>query len=204
MILIPITTYIYFYIKYKYVCPQNEQKINQEFYEEIAKTPGIVVEKFSTFDCDGWADLNINNKGSASIFYSGKGKISIKGVPGYSTSFTCYNIDTDGRPTRYVADLTLQLTEESPYKRWFPFKIESLEDLAVNYDQMIDSLEKLPKNPEMVQFKDSWGDRQIVKNPNPDYRLYTKLPSGWPFLPQILTTEVACDLYTISSNAGMN
>ncbi len=189
--------YAFVLVKSLTFCVVRERAIKVAFNEEIKTTSGIEVEDFRTLNCDGWGTFVIEDKGEVWINYHNNGGISIRRIDSYSTGFRCYNVDYKGRPISYAHELDLWLEEGGPYQKWFPYTVTSLQDLVDKYDDIIASLEKLPKNPELVEVKYIRGKRKTLKYPNEEYRLYWKRSGLFSQL-NIFKRPVACDLYTLS------
>lgn len=179
------------------MCGIKEKNIAKRFSKEMETTEGLIVENFDTYDCDGWANVQIEGKGKALIFYDENGNVSVRGITSYPTSFVCYYVDSNEKPTRYAGNFVLWLDKDSPYEKWFPFEINNLQDLVLRYDDIVDSMEKLPKNPELVDFEDRFEKRNVLKNYDENFRLYWKASPYWFDHFNILKKDVACDLYIL-------
>ncbi len=193
----------YFYFDIMVLDQYREKQIAKDFQNEIYQTQGLKVIKFFTFDGDGWADLEVIDKGKVSLFYHGWHKFSLRNINGYSMTFPCVLLNRDSDKVGYGGEESIWLYAGSPYLKWFP-QVDSLQDLVDKYDQVIKSLEKLPKDPELREYTDPiWkGKRVTLANPDEKFRIYHKpnyllapiylLQKSNPFATR------ACDLFTVS------
>lgn len=112
-------------------------RINEDFLNEVSELPGLTVDDFYLNSWDGFsrALITVPNKGKVDMYYYNKGVFSIISIGGHSLLFPCNN-------TRY----STWLYKGSPYLDWFP-EVNSLQDLAKKYDNIVTSIEKLPTVP---------------------------------------------------------
>lgn len=197
----------YLFLRYTVLDKRDEEIIDKKFHAEVAAIPQIKVNRFFLWEGDSHADITIANKGSVFFWYGKDGVPRIEGIGSYPIPFVCYYVDTQGNKTNYAYNMPLVLDKKTTlYKKWFLFEVNNLNDLVSRYDDIIQALNTLPKNPEMVDFKDSWGKRSVVKNPNPNFILKPPPPSLSKGIMRFITSlflqngkkygkNITCDLY---------
>lgn len=185
--LLIIFTVGYFFLRIFVLDKYFEIIIDKKFHAEVKNIPQITITKFMLWEGDSMVDLNIEGKGSTSFWYGVDGVPRIEAIGPYPIPFVCFYVDDQGNKTGYVYDTALVLDKNTKlYEKWFPFKVNNLQDLVDKYDSIIKVLGTFPKNPEMVEFEDkTWGKHLVLKNPNPDFNLKDKHNGK----------DIACDLY---------
>lgn len=164
-----------------------EKYIEKEFYEEMASLPDVAVERFMLWEGDSWAKLKIKNKGHVSFWYDRDKVPYIDSIDNYSTEFDCFYIDKAGYKEKYAFDLNLKLTNNNYFEKWFSLKVYTIKDLVDRYDQIVEVLNSFPKNPQLVDYNDSSGNRKVLKEPKEDFLVKIKFKNK----------VVNCDLYFI-------
>ncbi len=149
----------------------NEKIIDREFHKDISQYPNVKTTKFTLRDGGSMVTLDIPEKGQVSFWYGVDRVPRIQSIGRYNTSFTCFNVDKNGKKVSYAYDTSLWLDATSPYAKWFTFKVNTIGDLINRYSDIETVLNTFPKNPELVDFNDSWGERQIVERSNPNFLL---------------------------------
>ena len=162
-----------------------EKNIGLKFHQEISNIPEIKVNSFKLWEGDSIVDMEILNKGNVHLWYGRNSVPRIDSIGGIGISQVCYYIDRNGTNIGYAGDVSLTLDKDHYYKKWFPFDVLNLQDLVNKYDEIKKVVSTFPKNPETEIFHDKlWGDRYVVKNPDPNFIVYRKIDNK----------EVACDL----------
>lgn len=161
-----------------------EKRVDIKFHQEIVNVPEVKVDSFQLWEGTSILNAEIKNK-KVFLWYSESG-IGIARIEPYTTSWDCFYIEDEGTRKSYAGGVVLELGKDSPYKKWFPFEVNNLRDLVNKHDQIVKILATFPKNPEMGIFHDRWwGDRQMVKNPNPDFVVHQKIDGK----------DAICDLF---------
>lgn len=163
-----------------------EQVILKEFYADVKNNPEITVKRFMLWEGDSIADIDIKDKGHVNMWYGDDNVPIISTIGDYSTSFGCYYVDKNNKKLESVYSLDLDLDHDSEFRKWFPFEVNTLKDLVVNYDDIIAVLKTFPSNPELIEFKDKSGQHYVRKTPDRDFMITTSYNNR----------QVQCDLYT--------
>lgn len=185
VIFILVASFVGYFIFWNYDNKQAEKLIDQKFHQEIAHIPQLKVTHFKLWEGDSMVEANIENKGEIGFWYGRHGIPTIKSLGRYSTSYTCFYVDGNGKKTGYAFDTGLVLDKEGKYAQWFPFQVNNLNDLVEKYDAITAVVATFPKDPERVPFEDRWGKREVIKESNPEYVLKQ----------QYKGKEVWCDLH---------
>ena len=98
--------------------------------------------------------VDVENKGEVRFWYGKDGVPRIDNLGQYSTFYTCFYVDKNGKKTDYAFDTGLVLNKEGEYAKWFNFQVNNLKDLVEKYDSISAVLATFPKNPETIPFED--------------------------------------------------
>lgn len=166
-----------------------EKTISKEFHTDVQQYPDVKVKRFALWEGDSMADLEIAGKGPVSMWY-GVDKIPrIESIEKYRTSFDCFYVDSNGNKTGYAYTEGLNLSDKIPqWKKWFPFRVNSLNDLIARYNEIVHILDGFPKDPTLVDFTDNFGIMKVRKVSDPSFMLITPLGK----------TPTVCDLYFLT------
>lgn len=163
-----------------------EKNIDLKFHQEISNIPEIKVNSFKLWESDSIVNIDIQNKGSVHFWYGRNNVPRIDAIGNVGISQVCYYVDRNGTKIGYAGDVSLVLDKDQYYKKWFSFEVINLQDLVNRYDEIVKIVSTFPKNPETEVFHDKlWGDRYVVKNPDPNFIVYRKIDNK----------EVTCDLF---------
>jgi hypothetical protein len=162
--------------------------VEKVFWHDIKKYRGVHVEQFAIWEGDGIATLSIAQKGRVSFWYGVDMIPRIESVAQYSTSFDCFYADSKGKKLSYAYSANLDLGKDTQFKKWFPFQVNSLKDLLNHYEDIVAVVNTFPKNPELVKFRDIYGERMVLKNSHTNFVINTKLDGR----------AVTCDLYFLT------
>lgn len=163
-----------------------EQVIQKEFYADVKNNPEITVNRFMLWEADSIVDIDIKDKGNVNMRYGDDNVPIISSIGDYSTSYGCYFVDENNKKTESVYSMDLDLSKDSKFRKWFPFEVNTLNDLVARYDDIIAVLKTFPQNPEQVKFNDKSGERYVRKIPDFDFMISTSFNNR----------PVQCDLYT--------
>lgn len=175
----------YFKIK-AYKDSQIEKQIDLKFHQEVVQIPQMKIKSFKLWEGDSIVEAEIENKGSVMFWYGKDGVPRIERIGSYSTSYDCFYVNDKGEKKSYAFTTGLVLDSNSNFGKWFPFKVHNLKDLAEKYDSIVQVLDRFPKNPAEVNFKDNWGERQVLKESDLEYTLTQELHGK----------KVQCDLFS--------
>ena len=164
---------------------KKEEAINRKFWQEVHQIPQLRVTNFMLWEGDSLVTAQIEGKGEVRFWYGINGVPRLNYVGGYNTESVCFYVNSSGEKTAYAFHTSLYLGSPNEFAKWFPFEINNLKDMVDKYDFLLDSIFSLPVNPEMVNFKDKYSKRKVVKESNPDFILKKNFRSK----------EVWCDLY---------
>lgn len=162
-----------------------EKIIEKAFHADIKQFPNLKVIKFLLWEGDSLVTLDIPEKGQVSFWYGIDRVPEIRSIGKYFTSFTCFKVDNSGTKVSYAYDTNLRLASMSPYIKWFSFQVNSIADLISRHDDIVKVLDTFPKKQKLVDFHDSWGNRQVLAKPNLDFLMRPNKKNGSP----------VCDLY---------
>ncbi len=162
-----------------------EKIIDREFHSDIKQFPNVKVTKFMLWEGDSIVTLDIPEKGQVSFWYGIDRVPEIESIGKYNTSFTCFEVDNNGKKVSYAYNTNLRLVSTSPYIKWFSFQVNSIADLISRHDDIVKVLDTFPKNQELVDFHDSWGNRQVLAKSNSDFLMRPNKENDSP----------VCDLY---------
>jgi len=85
-------------------------------------------------------------------------------------SFDCFLVDaSNNEKAGYIYNRNLTLVGNSQFKKWFSFEVLDIKDLVGHYDEMMQALSGFPKNPELIDFEDRMGKREVIKYPNEEF-----------------------------------
>lgn len=163
-----------------------EKRIERNFYKEVAMLPQITLKSFRLWEGDSMATISIKDKGEVYFWYGIGGVPTIERIGEYGTSFECFYVDSRENKVHAAYSTGLSLGQNGQFTPWFPFEVNSLSDLVEKYDQIIAILQTFPHNPPVIEHKDSWGLRYVLKNPDPKFILKTTHKGR----------QVQCDLFT--------
>lgn len=166
-----------------------ETQIHKKFHEEVAKIPNFEVKSFKLWEGDSIVEIKVKDKGTVRFWYGIDGIPRIDSIDKYSTSYDCFNIDSQGNKQSYAFTKGLVLDKNSIFKQWFPFEVNTLKDLDMRYNDIIKILETFQKNLTKVEYKDNWGIRKVVGQPNSDFAVR----------PDKNKNDITCYLFTQST-----
>ncbi len=180
-IILLFTALIIYFFTREYI---EEQIISQEFSQDSKQFANIHIDSFMLWEGDSRVDITIKNKKKVSFWY-GIDKIPrIESIGSYNTSYDCFYIDSHHKKLEYAYTQGLTL-DSNTFTKWFPFKIRSLKDLIMHYDDIVSILKTFPQKPPLTTFDENSSMRQIRKNPDPAFILNTRETAK----------HVECDLY---------
>lgn len=185
VLLVLVGAFFGYFALWNYKNSQAEKLIDQKFHSEVAQISQMKVKNFMLWEGDSMVTAEIVNKGEVRFWYGKDGVPRIDSLGQYSTSYTCFYVDSNGKKTGYAYDTGLTLDKDGKYAKWFSFQVNNLKDLADKYDLMVGVLATFPKNPSTMPFEDSWGKRDVIAHSNPDFVLKE----------QFRGKEVWCDLH---------
>ncbi len=112
----------------------------QKFLKEMATIPEATVKIRNTFEGGTLADIQILNKGSVSVMYGLFGLEHIRRIGKFDTVLIC--------PEDRGIGIGFSLGKNSQFKKWFPFEIDSLQELVNHYDEIVAVLDTFPTSPD--------------------------------------------------------
>lgn len=174
------------------VLDEKEKHITKSFSEEVSNTQGLTVTWFTTNDGVGITEIEIKGKGKVSLMYNNPGNFSLQRIGTYPLTFPCVSLKQNKRIS-YGGEDTTSLIKGSPYLQWFP-EVNSLQELVDKYDQIIVAVERLPKNPQLREYRDFFwpGKRFTLAYPDERFRVYHERRHFF----SLFNERIACDLFT--------
>ncbi len=168
MVVIPLGGYFISHLDDKQV----EQATEKEIRDIVAKHPEMHVERLVLWEGDSTDTLSIKDKGKVDFWYRKSGHPRIESVTTtegktYITSFDCENNDNGKRSNAYTYGL--EVIKGSPLGHLFSFEINTLEDLSSHFNDLVKTLDTLPRLKETETMIDQSGTREVVKNPDLKY-----------------------------------
>jgi hypothetical protein len=162
-----------------------ERYIDKKFHEEVSQIPQMKITFFNLWEGDSMVTAKIEGKGEVKFWYDVSGVPRIDSIGNHSTSYACFFVDENGKKVKYAFDQSLVLNKEGKFLKWFPFQVESLQELADKYDDIVAVVQTLPHDPQRVPFEDSSGSREVIKESKPNFTLKDHYKGK----------ELWCDLY---------
>lgn len=169
LVLLVVSTIIGYIIYTNYRYSREEKIIEQRFYEETAQLPSITIDRFMLWEGDSMATIDIEGKGSVSMWYGINGIPRIQGIGGLNTETECFYVDGNDNKTKYAHSTSMVITNESDFSRWFSFEVNSLSDLIIHYDDIVSVLGTFPRNVQLVSLTDSFGTREVRAESDSDF-----------------------------------
>lgn len=122
---------------------KQEQIADAKLQQELAALPEIKVTYKVLWEGDVIVTAIIENKGKINFWY-GKDSFSIQGINDKFVDFECFNLDKNGNRTTHAFVTGLYLRSNHPFKKWFPFEVNTLKELSEKYEQIVQIISTFP------------------------------------------------------------
>ncbi len=123
-----------------FIAKFQDQYSEQKFLNEMATIPEATGKIRNTFEGGTLADIEVFNKGIVTVMYGLFGLEHIRRIGKFDTVLIC--------PEDRGIGIGFNLGKNSQFKKWFPFEVNSLQELVNHYDEIVAVLDTFPTSPD--------------------------------------------------------